>query len=553
MNTYVSTFASVLRTIHEAHVEHEVEGVDFSSAIWDPTELGGRLARSVYNTLDELGDTYFPLPTGVSMDYDEFKTRVSMGAQNMVLSSVVLNLMSQQKISGSEGQLLHDIGTAAVTEGVKDLCGADNITGQLDMSSFMLNVTSIPIVDNCLRATMNYSVSVQDNVDWSMVSMLIYGSFFCAFSKDSSLLDYNTAFISLLSEVKDSPDVLTTDMISKVVYLCRDNNMLRAKNMSDNDSVLRMYLGWKGTFDCDLEKQYDKMSKREKLITLGHLLQNDTVKDINRKMAVANIMCSRYLDNIKSSCRLAIHLASVNIAHQLMSELSTDEEKKVMHQKTDTRITSLQAEISSKNKEVAHLTHELSKANDKISQLEKALLDDGSRESFEKRIEVLKSKVTKRDNYIASLEKIKTDYTNLLNTNIELKLKMKEYEELFNAKDTEEVSDDFTEEDLAILHSIKVHLTVPDLKAYKDKSVIYDLLPNAKTTFVPEDHKGTITIPTGCDFYVFCTAMAGHSEWEYWKNVVKGCKAIGVLCPSTSVQAMCKAIIKKYKATYTIE
>ena len=107
----------------------------------------------------------------------------------------------------------------------------------------------------------------------------------------------------------------------------------------------------------------------------------------------------------------------------------------------------------------------------------------------------------------------------------ELESELAEVRDFLNSSrdDVEEVvetisSDDFTQEELNTLYSMRAHIMVPDFPSLRK---LYEYLPNSEIVFMHKRFTASFEVGSGKDVYLLCTGMCSHGVFERWENAVK--------------------------------
>ena len=95
----------------------------------------------------------------------------------------------------------------------------------------------------------------------------------------------------------------------------------------------------------------------------------------------------------------------------------------------------------------------------------------------------------------------------------------------------------FTDEELSILRSARIHVTGPDTVAFRQ---IEKLLPAGKFTYITLSHKTEqFSVPLNMDAYIFCTPSMGHANFRQWKKQLHSLKTKQFLCGKNNPEAVC--------------
>lgn len=209
----------------------------------------------------------------------------------------------------------------------------------------------------------------------------------------------------------------------------------------------------------------------------------------------------------------------------------TAEHQETMHSldKAERRIKELEGMLAEKDKQLT--SSELGKLKRRNMELEKINNDLSSRLSgAQNRISTLEGR--------ESTEQVLTERIKQLESDCEFYQKMLSIEE-----DEDLGSNELTAEEIEQLKGIRAHLIFPELKSLRNLS---SLLPASRITFNQADHRVCVDVPKNMEMYVFCTRIAGHSDWDTWKGKTKKYADRRVYCPYTGITAICRFLLQQY-------
>lgn len=299
----------------------------------------------------------------------------------------------------------------------------------------------------------------------------------------------------------------------------------------------------------DFEMGYSSFSKREKVALVYNTDKSEvSVKEVNK---LATNIDNLYIE-MKAGVQAGIR-ASVCATYETIPVMRSYRSSMHMSKALDGLMPSIMAkdsssEVSGLKRTIRKLEAQLAEAkSSQPKEIVRTETVEVSNKKDQELIESLRTKVSRLEERNRALREDLESLEVVQQDNEVLQRRIEELDALVEqlTAPEEEFSEEstFTDEELAILSTIKVHIDMPDCAAVNQ---LKSLMPRAKIDTDTLGVHGKVVLTPGYSVYCFCTKLS-HAHFTSFSNQAGANGYTKCFANTCSATGICKTILKTYK------
>ena len=302
----------------------------------------------------------------------------------------------------------------------------------------------------------------------------------------------------------------------------------------------------------DFEMEYSSFTKREKVELVYSADKNEvSVKEVNK---LATKVDNLYVE-MKAGVHAGIH-AGVCATYETIPVMRSYRSSMHMSKAITDLMPTFAAnesssEVSGLKRTIRKLESQLAEAkSSQPKEIVRTETVEVSNKKDKELIDSLRTKVSRLEERNKSLNEDLEALEVIQQDNEVLQRRIEELDALVEqlTAPEEEFSEEstFTDEELAILSTIKVHIDMPDCAAVNQ---LKSLMPRAKIDTDVLGAHGKVVLTPGYSVYCFCTKLS-HAHFNSFSNQAGANGYIKCFANTCSAVGICKTILKTFKEVY---